>query len=107
MVVRLYIDSATYLKQKDFIYDEGNGASKTYSPLEYQAQGIPPGTEFTATFPELEIFDMLPPGDYRIPIDYWANYLDPFDSSGAETKLYTYQWDERGIQDYMEIMWYK
>jgi hypothetical protein len=62
---------------------------------------------FTAEFPVVDIFDMLPPGDYLIPLDYKVTYYDPSDESGTSTRLESYQWDEIGCEDYMDMMWFR
>ncbi len=105
--VSLDLDSSRFLRQQDFYYDENDGASKVYPPLEFTSEDIPIGEGFVATFPEIGVSEMLPPGDYLIPIDYKITYTDPFDDTGAGIRLDSYQSDEMGREEYMEIMWFK
>ena len=103
----LDLDSSRFMRQQEFYYNENDQASKVYPPLEFTAEDIPIGEGFIATFPEIGVSEMLPPGDYLIPIDYKITYTDPFDDTGAGIRLYSYQWDEIGQEDYMDIMWFK
>ncbi len=104
-MIRLDLDSSYFLKQKQFYYDEDSSSQMIYPSLEVIATDIAIGQTFTVTFPSVSIFKMLPPGDYLIPIDYRISYKDPNSVSGF--RVDSYQWDEIGIQDYMDIMWYR
>ncbi len=105
--VMLDLDSSKFMRQQDFYYDENDQASKVYPPLEFTAEDIPIDETFVATFPEISVSEMLPPGDYLIPIDYKITYTDPFDDTGAGIRLDSYQWDDMGREDYMDIMWFQ
>ncbi len=107
VTIRLDIDSSKFLKQGEFKYDEGGGGEKVYPPLEFTKFDVKTETSFNAFFPFIEVYEMMPPGEYMIPVDYSVTYVDPFDDSGISSKLYSYQWDEMGTEDYMEIMWYR
>lgn len=107
VTVRLDLDSATYLKQTEYRYDEGGNGEKVYEPLEFTKYDVKVETSFNVFFPCIEVYEMLPPGEYIIPIDYFATFEDPFDDSGVSSKLYSYQWDEMGEEDFVEIMWYR
>ncbi len=105
--IRLDLDRSRYLKQKQFYYDENDYSDKVYAPLEFDANDIGRGESFTANFPAVSIVKMLPPGDYLIPIDYRLIYMDPSDGSGANIRLTSYQWDEMGQNDYLDMMYYR
>ncbi|MGA1849097.1 MAG: hypothetical protein ACMUHB_07130 [Thermoplasmatota archaeon] len=105
--VRLDLDSAKFLQQKQFYYNEEYNAMKVYPPLEFDIGELAEGESVTASFPAIAIEKMLPPGDYLIPFDYIITYVDPSDESGSTIRESSYQWDELGIEDYMEIMWFR
>ena len=107
VTVMLDLDSAKYLKQSDFYFDEDNMARKVYSPLEFTYENLLPGETFTAEFSNVGIEGMLPPGDYLIPMDYRLSYLDPFASGDNRVILYSYQMDEMGRNDYKQILYYR
>lgn len=106
VTVMLDLDSASYLKQSDFYYDENDNADKVYPPVEFTYENLNPSESFTATFPEISVSEMLPPGDYLVPIDYHAVYSDPSEGSSGIT-YDSYQMDEIYREDYMNIMWYR
>ncbi|MGA1873242.1 MAG: hypothetical protein ACMUHY_06175 [Thermoplasmatota archaeon] len=105
--VRLDLDSSMFLQQKYFYYDEDNYARKVYPPLEFETEEVGIGETFTAAFPAVSIARMLPPGDYLVPFDYEAIYVDPSDDTGMGIRLTSYQYDEMGIEEYMGIMWFR
>ncbi|MGA1820681.1 MAG: hypothetical protein ACMUHU_06710 [Thermoplasmatota archaeon] len=105
--VRLDLDSSMFLQQKYFYYDEDNYARKVYPPLEFMTDEVGIGETFTAAFPAVSIARMLPPGDYLVPFDYEAIYIDPSDDTGMGIRLTSYQYDEMGIEEYMDIMWFR
>lgn len=106
VTVRLDLDSASFLSQLEYYYDEDDHASKVYAPLEYTTDDVGIGQVINVVFPTVSVYGMLPPGDYMIPIDYKVSYKDPSMDPMTATRLDSYQWDELYQNDYINTMYY-
>lgn len=106
-MVRLDIDSAVFIQQANYYYDLDNEATKVFPPLEATVGQVDIDQPFTVSFVGLTIFKMLVPGDYLVPLDYRMDYKGTESMKDSQSTYTSYQWDEYGVEDYEEIMYYR
>lgn len=102
VTVRIDLDRASYFKNGDFFYYEGNYAQIIYRDLTFELGDINRGSTKDATFSDVFIKDNLPPGLYKIPLDYIGQYYDN-GTLGSSDIVKTGYWDEKGHYDYQTI----
>lgn len=104
VVVRLDMDNAYYVKgDKQYYNEEGNG-QKLWSDLTFDLGSLAVGQTKTATFPSVTFLLNLPPGNYMIPIDYYAYYHNDGSDEMPSGDFLTGYWQEKGYYHHRDIM---
>ncbi|MCU0798699.1 MAG: hypothetical protein MUC62_03390 [Candidatus Thermoplasmatota archaeon] len=106
-MVRLDIDSAVFIQQANYYFDLNNEATKVFPPLEATVGQVDIDQPFSVSFIGLTLFKMLPPGDYLVPLDYRMEYKGTESMKDSQSIYTSYQWDEYGIEEYNEIMYFR
>ncbi|OYT44941.1 hypothetical protein B6U90_04360 [Thermoplasmatales archaeon ex4484_6] len=102
--VWLDIDSSKFIKRYVEYFDEGEGSKEVYENVEFVEFNIAIGQTVVAEFRDLIISDIMPPGRYFIPFDYELTYRDPESAPSSESFLHSYQMDEVGENDWVDVM---
>jgi hypothetical protein len=99
--ISLDISRANYFSGTEFYYDEGNYGNEVLFPLTAEISNtLPIGGKSTVSF-ETTVFKLLPPGIYRIPIQYDGKYLDTGEITGSSGYTTTNQWEYQVIKTAM------
>lgn len=106
--IKLYLDldSASYFTNDDIYYSEDSFGTPQIKPAMLTITKLDMGSSEHVKFVNVSINMMLPPGMYRIPIDYEVSYEDP-ESPGQFIRLTSYQMDEIGKEDFMEMQYFR
>lgn len=85
VVITLDLSNARYFNNGDFYYDESNnGIQRSLRDIEMTIDGpIEKGKTSTVEFTPAVLNKYLPPGVYKIPIDYEAWYYDTGEVAGS------------------------
>ncbi len=105
IIVHLDLDNTDYIYGGNYYINEDFSGNIYQEGVEETIESVPVGGSRTVTFETLEFLPRLPPGKYRIPIDYIATYYNngsTGDSSGLRTVGH---WTSKGYYDHRNILW--
>lgn len=103
ITVRLDLDNTKYVDGTNFFIDEsGNGAIR-WEDVTFELGDLAVGESATATFGTINFFPRLPPGLYKVPIDYIGTYHDAGATGNPSGDVITGYWDEMGYTQHHNI----
>jgi hypothetical protein len=104
-IVHLDLDNTRYVDGTNYFINEDSGGGVWEEGIEKTIASIPAGESRSVTFGMLEFLPRLPPGKYKIPIDYIATYYDN-GSTGEEVAHKTVgHWTSKGYFQHRNILW--
>jgi len=104
IIVSLDLDSARYIgDDMTYILEDQSGSIRTES-IDKTIAAIPAGESRSVTFDMLDFLPRLPPGKYRIPIDYLAYYQDEGATGNPSARKITGHWYERNRYEQRNIL---
>lgn len=104
VVVALDTDNAKYYGSGSIWYDENSNANDRYEPQEFEIPTLAVGGSSTVTFSLVNFLPRLPPGLYKLPIDYKVKYQDTGITGNVVEEKEAGGWDEIGRYEHRNIM---
>jgi len=104
VVVSLDLSSTRYVKNGAVWFDENSNSNVVNDNVEFGIGSISAGGQGTATFQVLNFLPRLPPGLYKIPIDYYAVYHDDGSTGNTPGEMVSGYWNEKGYYQHRNIM---
>ncbi|MGA1793064.1 MAG: hypothetical protein ACMUHM_03860 [Thermoplasmatota archaeon] len=104
IVVSLDTSNTRYVKNDGYWFDENSNSNTVYDNLEFKIDSIPVGEQGMATFQVVNFLPRLPPGLYKIPIDYYAVYHDDGGTGNTPGEMVSGYWNEKGYYEHRNIM---
>lgn len=98
VVVRLDLDTSSYIKESEFFYNENSWASTTWPDLTVELGDVGIGETKDAEFPMIHLIHYLPPGKYMVPLDYTCTYFDAGETDNPTGYIAAGYWDDGGQQ---------
>ncbi|MFW3147237.1 MAG: hypothetical protein ACMUIE_10560 [Thermoplasmatota archaeon] len=104
IVVSLDTSNTRYVSNGQYWFDENNNANVNFDNLEFSLGDVAVGGTGTATFSMVNFMPRLPPGLYKIPIDYYALYYDDGTTGNTPGEKISGYWNEMGYYEHRNIM---
>ncbi|MGA1873947.1 MAG: hypothetical protein ACMUHY_09795 [Thermoplasmatota archaeon] len=104
IVVSLDTSNTRYVKNGMYWVDENSNGNVRIEDMEFSIGSIPVGGSGVATFDMLNFLPRLPPGLYKIPIDYYALYYDDGSTGNSPGEMVSGYWDEKGYYQHRYIL---
>lgn len=104
VVVSLDTSSTRYVRNGEYWFNENSNANVVYDNLEVPIANIPVGESRSASFDMVNFLPRLPPGLYKIPIDYYALYYDDGTTGNNAGEKVSGYWNEKGYYEHRNIL---
>lgn len=102
--VRLDMENARYVENGRVWFDENANGNDVVEDQEIMIDLLEVGDTETATFSMVNFLPHLPPGLYKIPMDYLAKYNDQGGTGNAPGEKLSGYWDEMGYYQHRNIL---
>ncbi len=104
VVFSLDTDSTKYVGSGMLWYDENSNANPRYESQEFVIPALAVGESSTVTFEMVNFLPRLPPGLYKIPLDYLAKYEDTGATGNTPGEEVAGYWNEKGHYEHRNIL---
>ncbi|MGA1821342.1 MAG: hypothetical protein ACMUIG_02305 [Thermoplasmatota archaeon] len=104
VTVSLDMSNARYVENSQIWFDENNNGNDVYEDQEVTIPSIPVGETGIAEFNMINFLPRMPPGLYKIPMDYIAHYEDMGETGNSPGDMMSGYWNEMGYYQHRNIL---
>ncbi|MEA3559371.1 MAG: hypothetical protein U9R75_08980, partial [Candidatus Thermoplasmatota archaeon] len=102
--VRLDMSNTRYVDNSQIWFDENNNGYEVMEEQEIELELVGVGETEVATFNMINFLPKLPPGLYKIPLDYLAKYDDMGETGKTPGERLSGYWNEMGYYQHRNIL---
>lgn len=104
ITVKLDLDNTRYIDGSEYVINEGSYGGLEEENIEVEIEDVPVGESRTVNFNGLNFLQRIPPGLYKIPLDYSAYYDDDGSTGNSASKVRAGYWETNSLYSHRDIM---
>ena len=104
VTIRLDLDNTRYIDGTSYYINEDSNGNDYQEGIEVEFESIPVDGTVQVAFETVNFLPRLPPGIYKVPVDYMGYYTDDGSTGGSPREVMTGGWNDIGLYDHRTIM---